>query len=315
MYAFRYSRPHDVADAVARLRADSEAKLLAGGMTLIPSMKYRLAAPSALLDIGRLAQLQGIAEVDGRLAIGAGVRHVEVADSRVVQERIPELAVLAGAIGDPQVRNRGTLGGALANNDPAADYPAAALALAAQVVTDRRTLAADEFFVDLFTTALEPDEIVVRVSFAVPKRAGYAKFRHPASGYAMAGVFVAELDDGIRVAVTGAGPVRLSPWRGRAGVGTRILDRGRGRHRLSGRRPQRRLPCSGGLSCATGQGDDGRSRRPCARRDDRTQRRTRRLVARRNPLNPVTPTTTGSAGGSDPDPIPDLPPSPTVANR
>jgi carbon-monoxide dehydrogenase medium subunit len=206
MYAFRYSRPHDVADAVARLRADSEAKLLAGGMTLIPSMKYRLAAPTALLDIGRLAQLQGIAEVDGRLAIGAGVRHVDVADDRIVQERIPELAVLAGTIGDPQVRNRGTLGGSLANNDPAADYPAAALALAARVETDRRTLAADDFFVDLFTTALEPDEIVVRVSFAIPKRAGYAKFRHPASGYAMAGVFVAELDDGIRVAVTGAGP-------------------------------------------------------------------------------------------------------------
>ncbi len=206
MYAFRYVRPHDLADAVARLRADGEAKLLAGGMTLIPSMKYRMSAPSALLDIGRLPELRGIAVRDGRLEIGASCRHVDVADDPTVRERLPELAKLAGSIGDPQVRNRGTLGGSLANNDPAADYPAAAVALDARIVTDRRTLTADEFFVDLFTTALEPDEIVVRVSFAVPRRAGYAKFRHPASGYAMAGVFVADHGEQIRVAVTGAAP-------------------------------------------------------------------------------------------------------------
>ncbi|MGE0313281.1 MAG: xanthine dehydrogenase family protein subunit M [Lautropia sp.] len=206
MYAFAYARAADAADAARRLAADADAKLLAGGMTLIPSMKHRLAAPGTLVDIGGLAELRGISLEKGRLVVGAGTRHAMVATDTDVARTLPALATLAGLIGDAQVRNRGTLGGSIANNDPAADYPAAVLALDATIHTDRRTIAADDFFVDMFTTALEPDEIVLRVGFRVPARAAYAKFHHPASGYAMAGVFVADFGDAVRVAVTGAGP-------------------------------------------------------------------------------------------------------------
>lgn len=206
MYAFDYVRAKSLREAAELLAQNAEAKLLAGGMTLIPTLKARLARPTHLIDIGGLAELAGVKREGGKLVIGAATTHREVATSRVVQEAIPALAALAGVIGDPQVRNRGTIGGSVANNDPAADYPAALLALDASVVTIRREIAADDFFRGLFATALEPDEIIVRVAFPIARRAAYAKFPHPASGYAMAGVFVAEGADGVRVAVTGAGP-------------------------------------------------------------------------------------------------------------
>ena len=206
MYPFTYQRAGDLADALSGLRADAHARLLAGGMTLLPSMKHRLAAPSALIDIARLPALRGIARDRDALAVGAAMRHGEVAADATVRAAIPALAELASAIGDPQVRARGTLGGSIANNDPAADYPAAVLGCRAVVVTDRRGIPADDFFQGMFTTALEADEIIVAVRFDCPRRAAYAKFAHPASGYAMTGVFVAQFDDEVRVAVTGAGP-------------------------------------------------------------------------------------------------------------
>jgi len=210
VYPFTYHRASGVADALARLAADPGAKLLSGGMTLLPSMKHRLAAPSQLVDIGGLAELRGIARDGGTLTVGAGMRHCEVAEDPLVRSAVPALADTAASIGDPQVRARGTLGGSIANSDPAADYPAAVLGLKGVVVTDRRRIDADEFFVGMFTTALEEGEVVTAVRFACPARAAYAKFAHPASGYAMTGVFVAEYDEGgrreVRVAVTGAAP-------------------------------------------------------------------------------------------------------------
>lgn len=206
MYQFNYVKAKSLKEAGEFLAAHTDAKLLAGGMTLIPTLKARLAQPSHLVDIGGLKELRGLELKNGELRIGAAMQHHEVAVSEVVRKAIPALAHLAGVIGDPQVRNLGTLGGSVANNDPAADYPAAVLALAATVVTTQREIAADDFFQGMFATALKPGEIVVRIGFPVPKRAGYAKFAHPASGYAMAGVFVAETANGVRVAVTGAGP-------------------------------------------------------------------------------------------------------------
>ena len=206
MYPFTYQRAVGIAEASAALRADPQARLLAGGMTLLPSMKHRLAAPSTLIDIARLAALRGIARDRDALAVGAAMRHAEVASDATVRANLPALAALAAAIGDPQVRARGTIGGSVANNDPAADYPAAVLGCRAVVVTDRRGIPADDFFQGMFATALEPDELIVAIRFDCPRRAAYAKFAHPASGYAMTGVFVAEFDDELRVAVTGAGP-------------------------------------------------------------------------------------------------------------
>src|SRR5688572_26427152 len=206
MYALKYVQPKSVKEAAAFLAAHPEAKLLSGGMTLIPTLKQRLARPSHLVDVGGLPELSGIEIKDGRVAIGAATKHYDVATSAVVKKAIPSLAYLANHIGDPQVRNRGTLGGSVANNDPAADYPAAVLALSARVVTNKREIAADDFFQGMFATALEEGEILVRVLFDVPQRAAYEKFPHPASGYAMTGVFIAETKTGIRVAVTGAGP-------------------------------------------------------------------------------------------------------------
>jgi carbon-monoxide dehydrogenase medium subunit len=206
MYPFTYHRPRSLPDALARLAADPDAKLLAGGMTLIPSMKHRLAAPSQLIDIARLPELQGIARAGQSLTVGAASRYDEIARHPLVAECLPALAQVADAIGDPQVRSRGTIGGSIANSDPAADFPAAVLALAAVIRTDRREIAADEYFQGMFTTALAPDEVICEIRFAIPRRAAYAKFHHPASGYAMAGVFVADFGETVRVGVTGAAP-------------------------------------------------------------------------------------------------------------
>ena len=206
MYPFLYHRPERLADALALLASDPEARPLAGGMTLIPSMKHRLAAPSRLVDLSGLPELRGIARRGASLVVGAASRHAEIAADAVVAETLPALAAVARAIGDPQVRARGTIGGSIANNDPAADYPAAVLALAAVVVTDRREIAADDFFQGMFATALAPDELIRELHLAIPRRAAYAKFHHPASGYAMAGVFVADFGETVRVGVTGVAP-------------------------------------------------------------------------------------------------------------
>jgi carbon-monoxide dehydrogenase medium subunit len=225
MYPFQYVKARSLEEAGRLLAAHPDAKPLAGGMTLIPTLKLRLARPSHLVDIAGLPEVSEISFKNNILYIGAGVRHETVAGAAAVREAIPALAGLAARIGDPQVRNRGTLGGSVANNDPAADYPAALLALGATVVTDRREIAADDYFQGLFATALEPGEIVTRVAFPVPARAAYAKFPHPASGYAMAGVFVAQAAGGVRVAVTGAGP-GVYRWREAEAALARRFDAG-----------------------------------------------------------------------------------------
>jgi aerobic carbon-monoxide dehydrogenase medium subunit len=206
MYAFEFHQPQSVADATALLGEREDAKLIAGGQTLIPTLKQRLAQPSDLIDLNRIADLAGIREEGGGLVIGAMTRHVEVASSPIVRRVIPALADLASLIGDPAVRNRGTLGGSICNADPSADYPAALVGLNAVVHTSKRTLPAEDFFTGMFETALEPDEIVTAVAFPKPVKAAYAKFPNPASRYAVVGVFVAQTDQGVRVAVTGAGP-------------------------------------------------------------------------------------------------------------
>jgi carbon-monoxide dehydrogenase medium subunit len=206
MNTFGYHRATSLAEAVAKLKANADGRALAGGMTLLPTMKLGLAQPSELVDLGAIAELHGIRMKGDRLVIGAGTRHADVASSADVKNAIPALALLAAGIGDPQVRNRGTLGGSVANNDPAADYPAAVLGLAAVVQTDRRAIAADQFFTGMFSTALEPGELIKAIEFRIPKRAGYAKFPNPASRYATVGVLVANFGGDVRVAVTGAGP-------------------------------------------------------------------------------------------------------------
>ena len=203
MYAFSYQRPKTLAEAAAAIQAE-EAKLLGGGQTLLPTLKQRLARPSDLIDLGAIPELKGIREADGGLEVGAFTRHAEVAHSDLVHRVIPALAGLAEGIGDRQVRNMGTLGGSIANADPSADYPAAVVALKATVVTDKRSIAGDDFFTAMFETALEPGEIVKAVRFAKPDQAAYAKFRNPASRYAIVGVFVARFGTEVRVAVTGA---------------------------------------------------------------------------------------------------------------
>jgi carbon-monoxide dehydrogenase medium subunit len=209
MYPFRYRRPPTVAEAVAALRVAADGKLLAGGMTLIPAMQQRLARPSELIDLADIAELGGIRRTGEAIEIGAMTTHDTVAGSPAVLGLIPALAALAGSIGDPQVRNRGTIGGSLANNDPRADYPAAVLALAATIETDRRSIAADDFLAGPFATALAADELITAVRFPVPERAAYAKLEQPASGYALVGVFVARSGGRVRVAVTGAAPAAL----------------------------------------------------------------------------------------------------------
>jgi aerobic carbon-monoxide dehydrogenase medium subunit len=205
-YAFQYRRAGSVAEAQAMLAASPDAKLLAGGQTLIAAMKMRLANPSELIDISGLMDMSFIRRDGDALVIGANTKHEEVATSADVKRAIPTLAYMAELIGDPAVRHMGTLGGSVANNDPAADYPAALVALNATVTTTSRKILADEFFTGMFSTALNEGEIVTEVSFPIVEKAGYAKFRNPASRYAMAGVFVAKSKEVVRVAVSGAGP-------------------------------------------------------------------------------------------------------------
>ena len=206
MYNFNYVRPASLADAAKALAGKADAKIVAGGQTLLPTMKQRLAEPSDLVDLGGVAELKGIKTEGNALVIGAMTTHAEVAKSSAVKSAIPALAVLAEGIGDPQVRNRGTIGGSISNADPAADYPAGLVGLGATVVTNKRKIAADDFFKGLFETALAADEIVTAVSFPKPDKAAYAKFPQPASRFAMVGVFVSKSGNNVRVAVTGAGP-------------------------------------------------------------------------------------------------------------
>ncbi|WP_412064174.1 FAD binding domain-containing protein [Rhizobium sp. SYY.PMSO] len=205
MYATNYHRASSVDEAVKLLSDTDEGKYVAGGMTLIATMKQRLASPSDLVDLRHIPALKGI-RVDGRrVTIGAATTHAEVASSTAIRSVCPALCELAGMIGDPHVRHMGTIGGSIANNDPAADYPSAMLALNATIVTDRRQIVADDFFRRLFETALQGAELITSIAFDAPERAGYAKFPNPASRYAMTGVFVAKGAGGVRVAVTGAG--------------------------------------------------------------------------------------------------------------
>ncbi len=206
MYNFAYHRPRTLAEATQLLAANEDAKLLAGGQTFIPTLKQRLAQPSDLVDLSAIAELRGIREEGGGLTIGATTPHAEVAASEVVRRVVPALADLAETIGDTQVRNLGTLGGSISNNDPAADYPAGLVGLGATVRTSKREIAAEDFFTGMFETALAEDEIVTAVHFPKPEKAAYAKFPNPASRYAIVGVFVARTAGGVRVAVTGAGP-------------------------------------------------------------------------------------------------------------
>lgn len=205
MYDFAYHKPGSVADAV-KLLADPDAKAISGGHTLLPALKHRLNKPSALVDLSGIAELRGIKRAGNAIVIGALTRHVEVANSAEVKAAIPALAYLASHIGDVQVRNRGTIGGSVSNNDPAADYPAAVLGLGATIHTSSRKIAADDFFLGMFTTALEPGEILTAVEFPIVDKAGYAKMKNPASRYVMAGVFVSKAGGAVRVAVNGAGP-------------------------------------------------------------------------------------------------------------
>src|SRR5213594_1469383 len=204
MYSFNYQKVKTIADAAKVLAKDGDAKLLAGGQSLIAAMKLRLAHPSEVIDLGTIKDLSGI-KADGKaVAIGAMTRHAEVAASAAVKKAIPALASLAGGIGDRMVRNMGTIGGSLANNDPAADYPAGVLGLGATVQTNKRKIAADYFFKGMYETALAGDEIITAVSFPAPKKAAYIKLRNPASRFALVGVFVAQASSGVRVAVTEA---------------------------------------------------------------------------------------------------------------
>lgn len=205
MYDFAYQKPATIADA-AKLLADPEAKAISGGHTLLPALKHRLNKPTVLVDLSGISEMRGVARTGNAIRIGALTRHIEVQNNADVQGAIPALAYLAEHIGDIQVRNRGTIGGSVSNNDPAADYPAAVLGLGATLHTSKRKIAADEFFLGMFTTALEQDEILVAVEFPIPEKAGYAKMRNPASRYVMAGAFVSKGQMGVRVAINGAGP-------------------------------------------------------------------------------------------------------------
>jgi aerobic carbon-monoxide dehydrogenase medium subunit len=205
MYAFDYVRPASLADAVKALGASEENRVLAGGQTLIPTMKQRLAMPATLVDLSGVAELKGVRRDGNSVTIGAMTTHAEVAANADVRAAIPALAMLAGGIGDPHVRHAGTIGGSVANNDPAADYPAAVLGLGATIVTTTREIPADSFFTGLFKTALQPGELIKAIRFPVPMKAGYSKFEQRASRYALIGVFAAQTAGGVRVTVTGSG--------------------------------------------------------------------------------------------------------------
>lgn len=206
MYDFTYHRASDVADAVGKVGAAAEGQFLAGGHTLLPTLKLRLARPSDLVDLQDVGDLRGVSVADGGVTVKAMTTHATVAASQAARDAIPALAALAGGIGDPHVRARGTIGGSIANNDPAADYPAAVVGLGATVKTDRREIAGDDFFTGMFETALGDGELVTEVRFPRADRAAYYKFKNPASRFAIVGVFVARTGGGVRVAVTGAGP-------------------------------------------------------------------------------------------------------------
>ena len=241
MYEFKYHRPATVRQAANLLVKNEDAKVIAGGHTLVPVMKQRLASPPHLVDLSHIEGLDGI-EMKGRsLVIGATAKHADVATSAIVGEAIPALAELAGLIGDPAVRHKGTIGGSLANNDPTADYPAAVLALGATIVTNKRRLKPEEFFQGLFTTALESDEIITKVMFPLPKKAAYIKFRNQASRYALVGVFVAKRPSDVRVAVTGAGVRwRVPRHRVRRGAEEALLAQGARWPVGAGRRAEQR---------------------------------------------------------------------------
>ena len=204
MQDFNYHAPTSVDDALAALRGAEGGTLIAGGQSLLPIMKLNLAAPTDVVSLAGVPGLDGIHDDGDSVTVGAMCTHTQVAESDIVRARIPALARMADGIGDAQVRNAGTIGGSVAHNDPAADYPAACVALGATIVTDRREIAADDYFQGMFMTALEDDEIITSVRFPVPDRAAYAKFANPASKYAVAGVMVADGSAGVRVAVTGA---------------------------------------------------------------------------------------------------------------
>jgi carbon-monoxide dehydrogenase medium subunit len=207
MHAFEYHRPSTTKDALALGAQKTEGRYLAGGQSLVQAMKLRLSSPSDLIDLAAIGDLKALSADAGSVTVGAMVRHAEVANSAAVQKAIPALAQLAGIIGDRQVRHMGTMGGSLANSDPAADYPAAVLGLGATITTNKRKIEADKFFKGLYETALEPGELITQVAFPAPKRAAYMKFKNPASRFALVGVFVADFGGGnVRVGVTGAGP-------------------------------------------------------------------------------------------------------------
>jgi carbon-monoxide dehydrogenase medium subunit len=206
MYDFTYVRPSSIPDAKAALAASEDALWLAGGQTVIPTLKLRLRKPSALIDLAGLRGLNEVQVMGAKIMVGAMATHATVAGSAVAAKRLPALAALAGGIGDAHVRHRGTIGGSIANADPAADYPAAVVALNAEVITDKRKIAGDRFFKGLFETALEPGELITSVHFNIPDKAAYVKFPNPASRFALVGVFVAKFKDHVRVAVTGAAP-------------------------------------------------------------------------------------------------------------
>jgi len=206
MHAFEYHRPSTTKDALALGAQKTEGRYLAGGQSLVQAMKLRLSSPSDIIDLTAIGDLKALSADAGSVTVGAMVRHAEVAASPAVQKAIPALAQLAGIIGDRQVRHMGTIGGSLANSDPAADYPAAVLGLGATITTNKRKIEADKFFMGLYETALEPGELITQVTFPAPKRAAYMKFKNPASRFALVGVFVADFGGGnVRVGVTGAG--------------------------------------------------------------------------------------------------------------
>ena len=214
MYETTYHRPKSLAEAASLFSSSGDATYISGGHTLLPTLKARLAQPANLIDLRHVPELKGIQVSGDSVTIGAATTHAEVGKSADVKKAISTLAALAGSIGDPQVRHLGTIGGSVANNDPAADYPSAVLALAATVNTNKRQLAADQYFTGLYSTALDEGEIVTKIAFKVPAQSGYAKFRNPASHYPMAGVFVAKHKDGsVRVAVTGAGNSGVFRWK------------------------------------------------------------------------------------------------------
>jgi aerobic carbon-monoxide dehydrogenase medium subunit len=206
MHAFEYHRPASMKDALSLGAQKTEGRFLAGGQSLVQAMKLRLSSPSDLIDLAAIGDLKTLSADGNSVTVGAMVRHAEVAGSSAVQKTIPALAALAGMIGDRQVRHMGTIGGSLANNDPAADYPAAVLGLGATITTNKRKIEADKFFKGLYETALEPGELITQVTFPAPKRAAYMKFKNPASRFALVGVFVADFGGNVRVGVTGAGP-------------------------------------------------------------------------------------------------------------